>query len=117
MVVSELSLCAMCMRVLSEMVVHITVQPAEDPLYVIVPYPWPAPVNPDLDLPDWKMDDQGYVFMYCWGCELWILQPQGTAPIDMTCQDCAAVSAVLGAWSAEDAAAELELELEAGDSQ
>ena len=58
------------------------------------------------------MDGEGYVFMYCWGCEQWIPQVEGTAPMDMTCQDCIAVSAVLGAWTAEDA----ELELVAGDS-
>jgi len=99
------------------MVVHITIQPPQDPLHVVVPFPGPAPINPDLELPDWKMDAQGGLWMYCWGCEQWIPQPEGTEPAAMTCQECAAVSAVLGAWTAEDAAAEMELELEAGDSQ
>ena len=107
----------MCSCVLSEMVVYITIQPPNDPIHVIVPYPWPAPVNPDLDLPDWKMDEYGDLWMFCWSCEQWIPQSQGTAVADMSCQDCAAVSAVLGVWTLEDAAAELELELEAGDSQ
>ena len=107
----------MLVCVLSEMVVYITIQPPNDPLHVVVPFPGPPPPFPDLDLPDWKADDQGGLWMYCWGCELWIPQPQGTEPAEMACQECAAASAVLGAWTAEDAELELELELEAGDSQ
>ena len=77
----------------------------------------PAPIPTPDEIPDWKVDAQGALFMYCWACESWIPQAQGTAPILMSCQACNAVTAVLAAWAAADAAAEEELELEAGDSE
>ena len=92
------------------------IQPAEDPLHVmVVPAPWPPPPNPNVEdeNPEW-MDVHGELFMYCWSCETWVPQPQGTAPEAMACQECAAVTAQLAAWDADELE---EVPLEAGDSQ
>jgi hypothetical protein len=98
------------------MVVHIQIQPMNDPLHiVIVPPHFPPPPNPNFEdeTPEW-MQINGELFMFCYACETWVPQPEGTAPSQMTCQECAAVTAQLAAWDAEE---DEELELVAGDSE
>jgi len=101
---SCLSVCACVVS----MVLNITLQ-----AQFVLPPPFPAPLNPRLVLPDWMMW-QGQIWMYCWSCEAWVPQAAGTAPILMTCQDCALLFAFA---AAADLAEEEELELEAGDSE
>ena len=105
----------MCSCVLSEMVVYIQIQPPNDPLHIVVPPIFPPPPNPNVEdeTPEW-MEVQGELFMYCWACETWVPQHQGTAPEDMTCEECAAVTAQLAAWDVDELE---EVPLEAGDSQ
>ncbi len=105
-----------CARVLSEMVLQIEFHPVVQPAVVLPPFPAPPNPNFDDEAPEWT-EWLGVQFMFCWQCDVWVPQAQGVAPVDMSCPDCAAVTATLAAWDAADAAAEAELELEEGDSE